>query len=456
MQSYFLVGALIAVAVVSFVVSPRVRTADGFFRGFSDTGGVPGVWTLTLSQVTTWIFARSLLNAAILGYAYGIAGTLAYAAYYLSFLTGGLIIDRLRFVHGHGSIQSYLDERFGRLGTVSYNFVVALRLLSEVFANLIVVGIVFGATGSVEYTGAVVVVALMTLGYSMLGGLRASLRTDVLQMWLFLVALVVVVALAMGNESFDVARMMTSSPDLLSPGWVLLIVALLQVTSYPMHDPVMMDRGFLADRDTTRKSFLYACALSLGCIVAFGLLGVFAGLEKVSGEDLLATLERLLGAPAMLLVSFTLVVSAVSTLDSTFAASAKLVVVDMKAATPTTRNGRIAMALCFAGGLAFLFLGNDDLFAAVAVSGTAALFLAPVIVCCIWGGWRVAPWAYLVSFLAAIAAAALYFLESGNHITIMTDLTGLQHKYSHLLVLTAIVLIIGFAAFVLGRRKETA
>ena len=40
-------------------------------------GGRPGVWTLTFSQVTTWIFARSLLNAAILGYFFGIAGALA-------------------------------------------------------------------------------------------------------------------------------------------------------------------------------------------------------------------------------------------------------------------------------------------------------------------------------------------------------------------------------------------
>jgi len=34
----------------------------------------PGSWTLTFSQVTTWIFARSLLNAGLLRYFFGIAG----------------------------------------------------------------------------------------------------------------------------------------------------------------------------------------------------------------------------------------------------------------------------------------------------------------------------------------------------------------------------------------------
>jgi hypothetical protein len=41
-----------------------------------------------------------------------------------------------------------------------------------------------------------------------------------------------------------------------------------------MHDPVMMDRSFLADRKTTWKSFLHASWLSMGCIFLFALLGV--------------------------------------------------------------------------------------------------------------------------------------------------------------------------------------
>ena len=53
-------------------------------------------------------FARSLMNAAILGYYYGIADTVAYAAYYLSFFTGAVIIDQVRFRHGFSSIQSFL------------------------------------------------------------------------------------------------------------------------------------------------------------------------------------------------------------------------------------------------------------------------------------------------------------------------------------------------------------
>ncbi len=85
----------------------------GFFSGTDAQGRAPGgLWTLVLSQVTTWIFARSLMNAAILGYYYGFAGSLAYAAYYLSFLTGGFIVGRLR-EGGATSVQDWLRARFG-------------------------------------------------------------------------------------------------------------------------------------------------------------------------------------------------------------------------------------------------------------------------------------------------------------------------------------------------------
>ncbi len=447
-------GLLIAIALIAIgtlLVSPRHATVDGFFRGKSPDGAAPTLLTLVLSQVTTWIFARSLMNAAILGYYYGIAGTLAYAAYYLSFVSGALIVDHLRFRQKHENIQSFLAERHGKIGTACYNVVVAVRLLSEVFANLIVIGLIFGATGTGNYVIAVIAMALFGLGYSMFGGLRASLRTDVLQMMILLVVLAVMTLQTITGPLFDFGSILESSPELASPGWVLLAVAALQVLSYPMHDPVMMDRGFLADRRTTFRSFMHAGWLSVICIVAFGMLGVFAGLHKSNGEAMVDALTRLLGDETMVLFSLALIVSAISTLDSTLSSAAKLAVCDMRIASERLRNGRIAMAVFMFGGLGFLFLGSKDLFGAVAVSGTASMYLTPVIVFSIFMGRTDVPtWSYLASFVTAISAAAWYFLESSGYIGTMGALTGVEHKYAKLLILCFGVLIISFSAYALG------
>lgn len=253
----------------------------------------------------------------------------------ITFLVGARIIDALRFRHGHESVQSYMRAAFGRFGAITYNLVVALRLMSEVFANLLVVGIIFGPAGTVGYVSVILAVSAITLGYAMIGGLRASLRTDVIQMGLLVALLAALVMTTVGAEGFDGTAIMTSSPELLSPGWALLAVALLQVWSYPLHDPVMMDRGFLADRDVTRRSFLHAFWISMVCILAFGMIGVHAGLHRLGEEALMDTLGRLMSPHALLLINLALIVSALSTLDSALSSASKLAISDMRLASPT-------------------------------------------------------------------------------------------------------------------------
>ncbi|WP_210394962.1 sodium:proline symporter [Motiliproteus sediminis] len=448
-MAYALPLLVVAVSIISIALSVRGNAEAGFFRGQSPEGRAPGLITLTLSQVTTWVFARSLLNAAILGYYYGIWGTLAYAGYYLSFLTGGRIIDHLRFEQGFDSVQAFLRARFGAWGTGCYNLVIGLRLVSEVFANLLVIGILFGTAGSGAYTLAIVAFAGVTLFYSMLGGLHASLRTDLFQMALFSVVLVLLLVLTLSSGHFSLQDLAFKPFVISDPGPVLLAVALLQVWSYPMHDPVMMDRGFLADRDTTRRSFLHAAWLSSGSIIGFGVLGVLAGAHALAGESMNAALMRLLGDGPMLVFNAALVISAMSTLDSTLSSSAKLVAVDMGWVKGSLRNGRAVMAVFMLLGLGLVFLDNKDLFSAVAVSGTASMYLAPVIFFSLWGGVRHIPlWSYLTAFALAMAAAVLYFLESSGH----TSLLGELHKYTKLLYLSGAVMTGGCLAFWLGAR----
>ena len=112
----------------------------------------------------------------------------------------------------------------------------------------------------------ILLVGAVALGYSLLGGLNASIKTDLFQMMFFLAVLAALLAMIYATASFDISAIMASTPERDNPGWVLLAVALLQVWSYPMHDPVMMDRGFLADRKTTIASFYHAGWISVLCI----------------------------------------------------------------------------------------------------------------------------------------------------------------------------------------------
>lgn len=458
MNSYLIIVMVVTavVLIASVLISPRVRTVEGFYKGFSETGATPTLWTLVLSQVTTWIFARSLMTAAILGFYYGIAGALAYAAYYLSFVTGGAIINQLRFRHDYENVQGFMNAKFGSIGTEMYNFIVVLRLLSEVFANLIVVGEIFALKGSIEYFCAMLIIGVTTVGYASMGGLRASLKTDVLQS-IIVVALVIVLFVAMlFNSAFDSAAILSSTSDITSPGWVLLLVAGLQVWSYPLHDPVMMDRGFLADQKTTKKSFMHAAWISILCILMFALLGVFAGLNNLEGEGMMPTLTRLFGEPIMVIFSIALIISALSTLDSTFSSASKLVVKDMQLLPETVGSGRIVMVTFLIMGGLFLLWDNKDLYAAVAVSGTLSMFLLPIIVFCIWGGRDVALWPVFLTFIVTVLGGITYITESSGYTTWMVDRFGYEHKYSKLLIICISIALVGFISFALGSKRKVS
>ncbi len=439
--------SVMTVAAGSFYLSARATSTGTFYGGLSSSGAEPSLWTLTLSQVTTWIFARSLLNAAILGYYYGIWGTIAYATYYLSFWIGGYIVDRVRFVHGYDSIQHFLQDRFGYWGTQCYNLLVGIRLISEVFANLLVVGLLFGTAGTYAYGASIVLIALVALAYSMLGGLNASLKTDRFQMLVFIGLLVamVIAGATSGQLAFD--DLLFKPWQITDPGPVLMAVALLQIWSYPMHDPVMMDRGFIASREVTRKSFFYAGWIGIACITIFGSFGVFAGAHAGAGDGMTDVLANLLGVPMLFLFNAALIISAMSTLDSTLSSAAKLIVMDMRTLAPTLLNGRLTMVVFMLLGLLLVFVGSKDLFSAVAVSGTASMCLVPVVLFSItWGRTDIPSASYIASFVLALAGALLYFTESSGHSALLGD----AHKYTKLLYICLFLLVSCNLAFLLG------
>tara|TARA_B110000879_G_scaffold204377_1_gene283239 strand:- start:436 stop:1791 length:1356 start_codon:yes stop_codon:yes gene_type:complete len=451
MHPYVLIAVFGAIILASILAAPRRATVEGFFGGQGVDGRDPGPWVLVLSQVTTWIFARSLMNAAILGYYYGIAGTLAYAAYYGSFLTGGFIVGRLR-EGGATSVQDWIGARFGGVGNGCYNSVIALRLLSEVFANLIVVGLIFNAVLEGSGITAIWIVAVLGLAYSAWGGLSAALRTDVLQMVVFLVVFgVAFVALVISPE-FDLGAVVTAQGTAGSyNGWVLLAVAAMQVFSYPVHDPVMMDRGFIADRANTRRSFLHAFWISTLCIIGFGLFGIQAGLVGAAYEgELIGTWAVMFPSWVFGLLMISLLVSALSTLDSALSSAARLVI-EEGGLPRTLTAGRLVMVVFMLAGTLLTLWGNATLFDAVAVSGTASMFLTPVLIVGLVMGQQIALWAYLVAFGAAMLGAFVYFARSWDMIAPWL-IDG--HKYEQLLVICICVLVTGFAAVLAGARSR--
>jgi hypothetical protein len=62
---------------VMYAMTPNAVSAAGFFRGADYAGRAASRWMLTASIFISWIFAKSVTNAAHLGAAYGVVGVRA-------------------------------------------------------------------------------------------------------------------------------------------------------------------------------------------------------------------------------------------------------------------------------------------------------------------------------------------------------------------------------------------
>ena len=369
---------LILSSLILFVISPKVSSVKSFFQGVDKEEHQPGFWMLTLSLIISWIFAKSVTNAANLGLSFGIVGGLAYATYYFSFLVAGIVIYKIREKLDVKSLPDFVKGKYGNAAVKLFAVLIGIRLLNEVWSNTAVIGTYFGAAGSTQYILAIIVFTLLTLAYSVKGGLRSSLITDMIQAVLFAVLLVVVLGIIIPNQG-SVKPFVMSGEWTMSMGLNLFFVALIQIFSYPFHDPVMTDRGFISDRKTTLKSFMAATAGGFIIILLFSFVGIYGKYIGVSGQAAVEV-SKTFGIPMMVLMNFIMITSAASTLDSTFSSVSKLAIVDItKKSIPTVSKGRWAMIITAVGGTIPLFF-TPEILSATTISGTMVLGLAPVFI----------------------------------------------------------------------------
>ena len=194
-------------------------------------------------------------------------------------------------------------------------------------------------------------------------------------MGLFAILLCVILGAIFSTEDMTIQDVALSGTWSFELGLNLFFAALIQSFSYPFHDPVMTDRGFLSSPKVTRKSFLWASLIGAICIIFFSLIGVYAQSQGFKGQ---AAVEvgKAFGVGILLVINFIMITSAASTLDSTFSSFSKLLAVDLKLGN-TLRFGRIAMILVAVLGTLPVFL-NAEILSATTISGTMVIGLTPV------------------------------------------------------------------------------
>lgn len=369
-------GLIIISSLILFIISPYAKSNNQFFKATKKLKA-PNTFVLTGSLIISWIFAKSITNAANLGLSFGIVGGVAYAGYYLSFAVAGILLYQIRVKGGFKSVHEFLTTKFGKGAMAMFSILIAFRLFNEVWSNTMVIGSYFGNAGSSPYYWSIILFTILTLAYAIKGGLSSSIFTDLIQMGLFSILLCIILWHIFSVESFTTINIINSGTWRFELGLNLFFAAIIQSFSYPFHDPVLTDRAFISSPKVTRRSFLLASVLGAFCIILFSIVGIYAKSQGMEGQ---AAVEvgKAFGVIILLIINFIMITSAASTLDSTFSSFSKLLAIDLNMGKNLT-VGRSSMIAIATLGTLPIFL-EAEILSATTISGTMVIGLTPVFI----------------------------------------------------------------------------
>ncbi len=302
-----------------------------------------GLYSLTTSLVASalgaWILFGPVSAAtwggigAVIGYALGTAFPMIFLIYF-----GKKI--RKEFPKGSSLIQ-FIRKKFGRslfklilLMTIFYLFVF---LCAEVTAVAVLINYISGT----DLWITAIIVLLSTLSYTLYGGLRASILTDNIQM--FVIAIIIIISSTYiisftGNE-FSFLFIKTKNPQLLSasyfPGYTAGLTFFIAVAATNLFHQGNWQRVYAAKNYKTLKNSLIISFLIIIPIVFFmGFVGMVSFSIDSSNRPDLGFFTLLLKEQteflSLIIITLGLALT-ISTVDTLVNAISSLFVVDGKA-----------------------------------------------------------------------------------------------------------------------------
>jgi len=340
-----LIVYILANLLLGYVLSKKVNSAEDFYLGQRT---MPW-WAIGISVVATYVSALSFLGGPAWVYEESLAVVAIHVNYPLVIFI--VISFFLPFFYNSGvaSIYEYQERRFG---VASRSVMSGIFLVSQVLTSaaiLYATALVIEFITGVYVVTAIVVVSVIAVMYTMMGGIRAVIWTDVIQAGvLFVGALLIFFALleempvSVGEmlatlKSTGKANALDWSFDFAKEATVwsgVIAMTLFHTTVYGANQ--MMVQRTLAAKSIgdAKKSFLmmgYAAFFIYFLFMFLGVLfyGYYEGREFENGNTIILQFAADYGLPGLLgVIAAAVIAASMSSLDSSLNSMATVSTVD--------------------------------------------------------------------------------------------------------------------------------
>jgi SSS family solute:Na+ symporter len=331
--------------LLGWYLSKQVDTAEDFYLGRRTTPW----WAIGISVIATYVSALSFLG----GPAWSYSESLAVIAIHLNYPIVVLVVITFFlpffFNSGVASIYDYMERRFGPTSRVVISgvFLISQALTSAaiLYATSLVIEFITG----IDVKAAIVIVTVVALIYTMMGGITAVIWTDVIQAgvlfvgaFIILFALVDSMPMPFGEALADLKARGKTNPlnfsfDLTAEATVwsgVIAMSLFHITVYGANQ--MMVQRTLAAKNIgdAKKSFLLMGFVAFFIYFLFFFLGIlfyayYGGQEFENGNTIILSFAADYGLPGLMgIIAAAIVAASMSSLDSSFNSLSTISTVD--------------------------------------------------------------------------------------------------------------------------------
>ncbi len=340
-----LVVYIIANLALGYFLGKKVHSAEDFFLGDKSTPW----WAIGISVIGTYISALTFLGGPAWAYTDGLSVIAIHLNYPIVIFLVTTFFLPFFFNSGVASIYEYQERRFGATSrsVISIIFLVSQALTSAaiLYATALVLEFITGV--QVEY--AIVIVTVIALIYTAMGGITAVIWTDVIQAGILLVGALIILFALLGELPMPLGETLTAlkaagktnpvdfSFDLTNVTTIwsgVIAMALFHTTVYGANQ--MMVQRTLAAKNIgdAKKSFLMMGFAAFFIYFLFIFIGIlfysyYGGREFENGNTIILEFATDYGLPGLMgIIAAAVLAASMSSLDSSFNSMATVSTVD--------------------------------------------------------------------------------------------------------------------------------
>ena len=331
--------------VLGYFLSKRVHTAEHYYLGQRTTPW----WAIGLSVVATYIGALTFLGGPAWSYVDGFSVIFIHINYPIAIFVVITLFLPFFYNSGCASIFDYLERRFGLASRTVMSAVFLLGNIGYSGIMLYTTALVLEFITGIDVVTAIMIVAVVAVTYTMLGGISAVIWTDVIQTGILFAGAFITLFLLIGELPDGLQGTLQSLKEIgktnpfettLDPSKVgtiwtgVVAMSVYHVVVYGVNQ-MMVQRTLTAKSigDAKKAYILMAYAAFLIFVLFFGLgilfYGYYVGKEFDNENLIVLDFVATMGFPGLMgIVTAAIVAASMSSLDSSLNSMATVTTLD--------------------------------------------------------------------------------------------------------------------------------